>query len=153
DLSRADQSAKCARRRVSGEDARDGIRIRAEVRGGNRREELAEIGRDRQIAPFEALGRRESWPSAVDAAADRAAEREHRRAVTVIGSAVAVLGRGPAELGHREDDGVRESVAEIERQRGDAACEVVKSSVELRGLVDVVVPLAALRERDLETDI
>ena len=48
-------------------------------------EDVAIIGRDGQVAPFEQLFRLESGPLAVDFAAfDWAAEHEHRVAVAII---------------------------------------------------------------------
>src|SRR5262245_18117771 len=62
-------------------------------------EDGSEVGRDRQVALFVALLAREAGPAAVDFAASHAAAEDHHRvAVTVIGSAVAVLGDGSAEL-------------------------------------------------------
>ena len=45
----------------------------------------------------------------------------HRVAMTMIGAAVAVLRRRAPELRHRQDHGVGHALAEVLRQRGDAA--------------------------------
>ena len=90
-------------------------------------EDVAEVGRDREVAALVALLAREPGPPAVDAAAaDAAADHHHRVAVSVVGAAVAVLAHGPAELRHRQDDRVFHAIAEIGDERGDAAREVVE---------------------------
>src|SRR6476661_1050820 len=122
------------------------------------REDAAEIGRDREVAPVVALFARQPRPAAVDlAAADILSANDHHRvAVPVVRAAVAVLGDGASELAHREDDDVAHAIAEVSGQRGDAAAEVVEPGGELargRALVDVGVPSASFRERDLESDV
>src|SRR5262249_57946385 len=77
-------------------------------------EERAEVGRNGEVAALEELMRREPGPASVGAAAPHAAaEHEHGGGVAVIGATIAVLGYGPAELGHRDHDDVRDFVAEI----------------------------------------
>ena len=129
----------------------------AEVPHDDLAEDVAEVGRHREIAAFVALLDRQAGPAAVDlAAADAAADRHHRVAVSVIGAAVAVLPHRPSELRHRQHDGVGHAVAEVGDERGDAAREVVEARGELalrRALVDVRVPAADVRERDLEADV
>jgi len=76
--------------------------------------------------------------------------------VTVIGAAVAVFVHRPAELRHRQDDGVGHAIAEVRDQRRDRAREVVEAGGELplrRTLVDVGVPAADVGEGDLESDV
>ena len=121
------------------------------------REDVAEVGRDREVAALVALFGREAGPRAVDlAAADAAAEDEHRVAVAVVGAAVAVLLHRPAELRHREHT---MSAMRSPRSVASAAMPCAKSSSragELAGraaLVDVRVPAAELGERDLEADV
>src|SRR5262245_59704789 len=121
-------------------------------------EDAAEVGGHSQIPAVVALLAGEAGPAAVDpAAADvLAADDEHRVAVPVVGSAVAVLGHRAPELAHRHDDDVAHAIAEIADEGGDAAAEVVEASAELprgRSLVHVRVPAACLRERHFETDI
>ena len=120
-------------------------------------EDVAEVGRHRQVAAFVALLEREARPPAVDlAAAHAAADHHHRVAVPVIRAAVAVLAHRPPELRHRQDDGVRHAIAEVGDERRDAAREIVEPLGELalrRALVDVRVPAADVRERDLEADV
>ena len=90
-------------------------------------EDVAEVGRDREVASFEATLRREARPSSVDlAAAHAAADDQHRVAVAVIGAAVAVLRHRAPELRHREHDGVGHAIAEVGDERGDAPGEVVE---------------------------
>ena len=96
-------------------------------------------------------------PAAVDAsAAHAAAENEHRRRVTVIGAAVSVLGDGPAELRHREDDDVRHLVAEVLGEGGERGAEVAEAQRELAALgalANVRVPALHVGEGDLEADV
>ena len=76
--------------------------------------------------------------------------------MAVIGAAAAVLAHRPAELRHRQHDGVGHAIAQIGDQRGDRAREVVEARRQLplrRALVDVRVPAANLGERDFESDI
>ncbi len=98
----------------------------------------------------------ETRPRTVHAAADVAADDHHRVAVPVIGAPVAVLGRGAPEFRHRDDDRVGKTVAEVRRERREAARELVEPVRDLAGdgaLVDVVIPVAQLGERDLEADV
>src|ERR1051326_8182715 len=76
--------------RVAGED-RPWIGD-AEVADDDLAEDVAEIGRDREVAPVVALLDREAGPPPVHfSAANAAADDHHRVAVPVIGAAVAVL--------------------------------------------------------------
>ena len=76
--------------------------------------------------------------------------------MAVIGSAIAVLGHRPSELRHRQHHDVRHAIAEVAHERGDAAGEVVEPGRDLAvrcTFVDVVIPVARLRERDFEADV
>ena len=76
----------------------------------------------------------EAGPLAVDLAAlDRPAEDEHRVAVAVVGAAVAVLLHRPAELRHRDEHDVGHAIAEILRERGEAAREIIEAIGDLAG--------------------
>ena len=120
-------------------------------------EHIAEVGRDRQIAAVVALLGRQAGPASVDVAAlHRAAQHEHRVAVPVVGAAAAVLRHGAAKLRHGHDHGVGHAVAEVERERGQPAREVVEAIGDLtRGaaFVGVVIPLRAFGKRDLEAHV
>src|SRR4051812_9535600 len=86
--------------RVAGKD-RGGVG-NAEVPRHDFAEDVAEVGRDGKIAALVAGVHRETRPPAVDAAAaNAAADDQHRVAVAVIGAAAAVLVDRPAELRHR----------------------------------------------------
>src|SRR5713101_6903507 len=86
----------------------------AEVLPGHLGEELAEVGRDRQVAPFEELLGREPGPPTVDAAAEHgAAQHQHGGAMAVVGAAVAVLAHGPAEFGHGEHEHILHAFTEV----------------------------------------
>src|SRR5713226_851601 len=100
--------------------------IDAEMAYDDLAEHVAEIGCDGKIAALVTAIGRETRPLAVHAsAAHSAADDHHHVTVTVIGSAVAVLVDRPSELGHRQNDRVTHSVAEIGHKRGNAAREVV----------------------------
>src|SRR6266853_2219731 len=120
-------------------------------------EEVAEVGGDREVAALEELVPVEARPAAVDAAAaNAAAEDEHRRRVTVVGAAVAVLRDGAAELRHRQRDDVRHPVAEILRERRERRAEVREAERELAALgalADMRVPALHVGEGDLEADV
>src|SRR6187399_1357218 len=95
-------------------------------------EDVAEIGRHGEVASFVPLGGGETRPLAVDAASSNpAADRNHRVAMAVIGSAVPVFGDGTPELGHGQHDGVVHEIAEVDNECRDAATEVVQSGGEL----------------------
>ena len=123
----------------------------------NLREQVAEIGRHRDVASFEALRRIESRPPAQHLASiHRTAQHEHRRRVTVIGAAVAVLLDGAAELGHREHHDVTHALAQVLRERGERPAELGEPGRELafaRPLVDVRVPAGDIGEGDVQADV
>src|SRR5262249_41943247 len=116
------ENAERGRRLEAGKDRRPG---HAEMAGGGLGEEMAEVGRHREVAPLEELVAVEAGPAAVDAAAaDAAAKDEHRRRVAVVGAAITVLGDGAPELRHREHHDVRHLVAEILRECRERRAEV-----------------------------
>src|SRR5678816_3536776 len=112
------------------EDLRD---IRgAEVAFQGLGEDVAEVGRDCQIAALVELLAIETGPFAVDLAAfDVAAKDEHRVAVPVIRSAIAVLAHGASELRHRDEHHVLHAIAEVAGERRDAAGELVQTIRDL----------------------
>src|SRR2546426_4615265 len=98
----------------------------------NLTEDLAEVGRHREVASIVTALDRQAGPRAVDMAAlDAAADDHHRVAMAVIGAAVTVLVHRAPELRHRENDGVFHPVAEVGNERGDASGEVVEPGGEL----------------------
>src|SRR6266850_7506205 len=105
----------------------DGTRVcDAEVPYDDLAEDIPEIGRDREIAPFVPAIDREAGPLAVDVAApDPAADDHHRVAVAVIRSAIAVLADRSPELRHRQDHGVFGPIAEVGDERGNRSREIV----------------------------
>ena len=120
-------------------------------------EQRAKVGGDGQVAALEALLGREARPPAMDAAASHpAAEHQHRGRVTVIGSAVAVLGDGPAELRHRQHHHVAQSIAEVAREGGETAAQLAQAIGELAllaALADMRVPAVDVDEADLKSDV
>ena len=121
------------------------------------REHRAEVGREREIASFVQLLRREARPLSVHLVPLHVtADHEQRARVTVVRSAVAILLRHAPELRHRHDDDVVHPVAEVGDERGDRLREVVEAVRELPGraaLIHVRVPAADIGERDLESDV
>src|SRR5262249_14101757 len=101
---------------------------------------------------------REARPTAVHPPAFHVltADDEHGIAVAVIRAAVAVLGDGSAELTHRENARVAHPIPEIARERCAPPTEIVQPLRVLSdgvALIDVGVPAAEFRERDLESDV
>ena len=140
---------------VAREDLRDVLR--AQMFRDALGEDVAEIGRDRQVTALPELLALEPRPLAVNLAAlDVAAEDEHRVAVAMVRAAVAVLLHRPAELRHRDHDDVRHAIAEVLGERGDARREVVQAVRDLSlraALVRVVIPIPCFRERDFEAEV
>src|SRR5690349_3034254 len=89
---------------VDGVAGENGARVAdAKVPNDDLAKHVAEVGGDREVASFVALLNRQPRPLAVDASTgDAAADRHHRVAMPVIGSAVAVFADGSRELGHRQ---------------------------------------------------
>src|SRR5262245_66251203 len=118
-------------------------------------EEIAEVGRHREVAALEELLAVEAGPAAVDAAAAHAAaEDEHRRRVAVVGAAVTVLGDGAPELRHCEHHDVRHIVAEFMGEYRDRCEEVREAKGELAALGALAYmrdTALTLGEGDIET--
>src|SRR5262245_26800752 len=128
-----------------------------EVTDENLREDVAEVRGDREVAAIVALLGCESRPFAVNASsAHVAADDQHGVPVPVIGAAVAVFLQRAPELRHGEDHGVGHAIAQVDHERGDAAREIVEAIAQLtlrRSLIDVSVPPADVRKRDLEAQV
>lgn len=76
--------------------------------------------------------------------------------MTMIGTAIAVLARHPAELRHRQHDDLLHPVTEVGRQRGDTQGEIAEPVRQLAvhtTLVHMRVPSADVGECDLEADV
>src|SRR5918993_1553136 len=107
--------------REAREDARGGLRGRAEMLDQHLGKHVPEIRRYGEIATFETLLDAQSRPRAIDVTAfDAAADHEHGVAVPVVGAAAAILRHRPSELRHRQDDGVRHSITEVLGKSRDA---------------------------------
>src|SRR5215831_5612444 len=115
-------------------------------------ENVAKVRCKRQITTFVRLIALQARPVAVDvSAANTVANHEHRISVTMIGSAVAVLARSTAELGHCQNDHIVHPLAKVDVQRRDGRTELSQQIAELSLLVpfvDVRVPTANIRECD-----
>src|SRR2546422_10144089 len=89
--------AKGSRPLIPREDARERGVGRTQMARHDLAEHVPEVGRDREVSAFEAIRGGKARPRAVDASAHhRTADHHHRVAVTVVGSAVAVLGDRPS---------------------------------------------------------
>ena len=129
----------------------------AEVPDDHFGENISEIGGHSEVSTLELLLRLQSGPSTIDLApADVPSEQQHGVAVPVIGAAVAVLRDGPAKLRHRQHDDVVHPVTQVGGEGRDAPREVVEAGGQKPGaaaFVDVVIPVARLGERNLQTDV
>src|SRR5207245_8207419 len=106
--------------------------VDSQMAHGHLAEHVAEVGRDGEVPSFVPPLGSKAWPTPVDAAAaDAAADDEHRVTMAVVGPAIAVLMHRPAELRHRHNHGVLHTVAEIRDERGEATREIVEPSREL----------------------
>src|SRR5690349_7543455 len=95
-------------------------------------EDVAEVGRDREVATLVALLGGQTGPASIDFAATHvASDGHHRVAMPMVRAAIAVLSHRASEFRHREDHRVGHPAAEIRDERGDAASEVVEPVGEL----------------------
>ena len=120
-------------------------------------EDVAKIGRDGQVAAFVALVDSQAGPPPVDLATFHpAADDHHGVAVTVVGAAVAVFATARPNSDMVSDHGVGHPIAKVGDKRSELLREIVQPRGELplaSALVDVGIPAADVRERDLETDV
>jgi len=119
-------------------------------------EEIPEIGGDGDVpALVPPLGRETGPLPQNPSTVNRAAEREHRGRVAMIGPAVSVLVNRAAELGHRKHHDVVHPVAQIGGECCEAVAELLEARRELtftRALIHVGVPAGRVGEGDLESD-
>src|SRR3954454_6186231 len=114
----------------------------------------AEIRSECKVASLVELIIIQPRPFAVDMTTTHGtAEHEHDVRVTVIRAAVAVLARGASELAHGNDHCVVGKIAEVIPEGGDGLRQIAQHVVELRSLVDVVVPAADVGERHFYTEV
>ena len=117
----------------------------------------AVIRGDGQIAAFVKLACAEARPFCVDLAAfHRPAYHEHAVRVAVIGAAVAIFARSAAELRHADEDDILHAIAHILMKCRDSLPQIAQQIAELTlhaAFVDVMVPAAAIEERDFEADL
>ncbi len=76
--------------------------------------------------------------------------------MAVIGAAIAVLVRGAAELGHADEHHVAHAVAHVLVKRRDSLPQIAQQVRKLAlhaAFVHVMIPAAAIEERDFETDV
>src|SRR5215475_1209430 len=102
---------------------------------------LAIVGCNSEIATFEELFFFEARPLPVHlAAVDRTADHDHKAAMSVIGSAVAVLFHRAAEFGHRYQDNVLHAVSHFLAEPSDAGRKLPEKIRKLLILISVVIP-------------
>src|SRR6266699_70588 len=95
-------------------------------------ENRAKISRESEIAALVELLLLESGPAPVHLAAlDMTTDHKQRAGVTVIGTAVSILSRHAAELGHRENHDIVHPVAEVGDEGGDRFREIVEPLSQL----------------------
>src|SRR5688572_6695115 len=88
----------------------------------------AEVCREGEIPPLVKLLLLQARPLAVHLATLHvAADHEQRAGVSMIGAAISIFTRHAPELGHRQNQHVVHSVAEVGDERGDRAREVVET--------------------------
>ena len=152
-LSASDHSGRFSGR-IPGEDC--GQVARTEVAGEDFSEEVSEVGGDRDVSPFIPCLGAESGPGSRHLlAGHRAAEHEHRGAVTVIGAAGSILPDGAAELRHRQHADIAHPLAEIGREGSERLSKLGQAERELAlivALIHVGIPTAHVREGDLEAE-
>ena len=76
--------------------------------------------------------------------------------MAVIGAAIAVLVRGAAEFRHADEHDVAHAVAHVLMERRDSLPQIAQQIRKLAlhaAFVDVMVPAAAIEERDFQADI
>ncbi len=116
---------------------------------------IAKIGGQVEIAALVELrivG--EAGPIAVDLAALHiAAHHKHHVRVAVIGSPIAVLAHGAAELGHRHNGDIFHAIAQVLIKRRECLPEIQQVVVELARLVHMRIPSADLGKRHFHADI
>src|SRR5882672_12204012 len=132
-------------RLAQGETWEDLTRIlQAKVSDDDLAEDVAEVGRDGEVAAVVPPVDGKPGPLAVNVSAANAAANDHHRvAMSVVRAAVAVLAHRAAEFRHRQHDRVFHEIAQVGDERSDRAREVVEPAGELslRGaLVHMRIP-------------
>src|SRR5215471_3673559 len=124
------------------ETREDGVQVLlAEMAAYKFAQHLAIVGCNGEISTFEELVFFEARPLPVHlAAVNRTADHHHEAAVSVIGSAVAVLFHRAAEFGHRYQDNVLHTVAHFLAERSDAGRKLPEKIRKLLILISVVIP-------------
>ena len=102
--------------------------MRAQVLGNHLAQHGTKIRSEREVAAFVELLGLQAGPLAIDLATlNRPAHHEHAIRVAVVGPAVAVLVRGAAEFGHRNDHNVLHAVAHILRESRHGLPQVTRN--------------------------
>ena len=76
--------------------------------------------------------------------------------MAVIGAAIAVFVRGAAEFGHADENDVAHAVAHVLMERRNSLPQIAQQIRKLAlhaAFVDVMIPAAAIEERDFEADV
>src|SRR6266478_5016386 len=125
--------------------------------GENFADDGAKIGRERKVAAFVKLVIVQAGPFAIDLAALHVATHdEHAIRMAVVGTAIAVFLGGASELAHGHDDDVLHASAHVLMERRKTLAEILQQIRELAlhsAFVDVIVPAAAIDEKNFHTDV
>src|SRR6185437_4701612 len=110
-----------------------------------------------QIAVLIELALVHAGPARIDLPAfHAAAHHKHAVCVPVVSAAIAILMRGAAKFGHADEYDVTHPVAHILMKRRNPLPQVSQQIRELAlhsALIDVMIPTAAIKERNLEAHV
>ncbi len=84
------------------------------------------------------------------------AHHKHAIGVAVVGAAIAVFVRGTPEFRHADENHVAHAVAHVLMKCGDSLPQILQQVRKLArhaAFVDVMVPAAAIEERDFQSDV
>src|SRR6266481_2115695 len=99
----------------------------------------------------------QAGPSAVNLPALHvAAHHQHAIRVAMIGAAVAIFLRSAPELAHGHENSIFHAVAHVLMKRREALAKILQQIGKLSlhaALVDVIVPAAAIDEKDFDADV
>src|SRR6266550_2226484 len=129
----------------------------ADVLGENLADYRAEVRGEREVAAVVELMVVQPGPFAVDLPALHVtAHEQHAIRVAMIGAAIAVFLSGAAEFAHSHEDDILHAVAHISMKRSQALAQVFQQTRQLplhAAFVDVVVPAAAIDEKNFHADV
>src|SRR5580704_18318746 len=129
----------------------------AEMLGDVFAQHAAVIGGDSKVTALIELSVGKPRPARVDLPTfDIAAHHEHAIRVAVIGPAVTVLVRCAAKFRHADEHHVAHAVTHVLMERRDSLRQIAEQIGKLSlhaAFVDVMIPAAAIEERDFQADV